>query len=491
MRGNKFSMKKNLLIAALLLISNIAISQDKNIAYYRDKAPFPLPEVKAPVFQDKDFLLTAYGAIGDGQSLCTEAFEKAITACNQAGGGRVVVPAGLWLTGPIKLQSNVNLHVERGGVIMFSKDFSLYPMAPLGNGSNSIICTPPISGYKLKNIAITGEGIIDGNGEAWRPVKKMKTTEDQWNKLLKSGGVLSNDKKIWWPTQEALDGEKYLKDLKKNKAEPASEDYIPARVFLRPNLVHLSNCENLLVEGITLRNAPKFVFYPTGCSNVIVRHATIFNEWWAQNGDGIDISACRNVVIYRCNVSVGDDGICMKSSGGNRQDRSKFNLQNVLVAECTVYHGHGGFVIGSNTDGGMENIYVSNCSFIGTDIGVRVKSNAGRGGLVHNIHIENIYMKDIIGEAVLFDTYYDDVPAGTDAKAVKNTKTDKAPEFTRFYFRNIYCAGAETGIFMRGLPGQPVHDIYFEDAVFAVKKDKALQNAENIILDKNVRFITE
>ncbi len=447
-------MKKLLIFTILATISLAAFAQGKTIEYYRSKAPFAMPEVKAPTFPDKDFIITAYGAVGNGQVLNTEAFEKAITACNQAGGGRVVVPAGLWLTGPIKLQSNVNLHVERGAIISFSTDFTLYAAAA------------PISGAKLKNIALTGEGIIDGNGQAWRPVKKEKMTEAQWKKLLKSGGAVDEKKNIWWPTQEILNSKKDI----------------------RPHLVHLSGCENLLVEDITLRNSPKFVFYPTGCKNVIVRHAVIFNEWSAQNGDGIDISACQNVVVYRCNVSVGDDGICMKSSGGNKeQDRSQFKLRNVLIAECTVYHGHGGFVIGSNTDGGMENIFVTNCNFIGTDIGIRVKSNAGRGGLVHKIYIQDIYMKDILGEAVSFDTYYDDVPAGTDAAAAKNTKVDKAPDFTHFYFKNIYCSGAETAVFMRGLPDYPIHDIQFENAIFATKKEKELIETNNITFT-NVEF---
>ncbi len=494
-----FFLETYLAISTFLYMKKIGLSllflgllfpafAQNGLSEYVAAAPFTMSEIKEPVFPAKDFPITAYNAVGDGHTLNTDAFAKAIAACSEAGGGHVTVPPGIWLTGPIELKSNVDLHVERGALVVFTTDFSQYPMGTLSPKSNTVVTTPPISGYKLKNIAITGEGIIDGAGEAWRPVKKEKMTAGQWKKITNSGGVLSKDGKLWWPSEEAMNGEAFLKTLKKNNPKTANE-YIPARVFLRPNLVHLTDCENVLIEDITLRNSPKFVLYPSGCTNIIVRYTTVFNEWWAQNGDGIDISACQNVIVYRCNVSVGDDGICMKSSSGAKQDTTQSKLKNVVVAECTVYHGHGGFVIGSNTDGGMENIFVKNCTFIGTDIGVRVKSNAGRGGVVKNIFVENIYMRDIQGEAISFDTYYDDVPAGADRDAVRNTKADKTPDFHHFYFKNIYCTGAETAFFFRGLPSQAIHDIRIENSVLSAEKGLVMQDADRLFF-KNVKLYT-
>ncbi|RYD96201.1 MAG: DUF386 family protein, partial [Sphingobacteriales bacterium] len=233
-------------------------------------------------------------------------------------------------------------------------------------------------------------------------------------------------------------------------------------------MVQLSNCENVLVEGVTIRNSPKFVFYPGSCTNLTMRNVTIFNEEWAQNGDGIDISACRNVLLYKCTVSAGDDGICMKSSSSASAAGPR--LENVVIAGCTVYRGHGGFVIGSNTDGGMNNIYVRDCNFIGTDIGIRVKSNAGRGGLVHNVFIRDIFMSDIRNEAILFDTYYEDVTAGKEAKDVKTTAQDKVPEFRDFRISNIYCHGARTAVSITGLPQMPVQQIYFDSMLISATR---------------------
>lgn len=442
-----------------------------------------MPAIVEPKFATKSFPITDYGAVGNGQTLNTEAFAKTIAACTKAGGGRVIVPAGLWLTGPVQLQSNVNLVVERGAIIQFTPDRTQYPIIKMG-GSSSFVVASPIYGYNLKNVAITGEGIIDGAGESWRPVKKSKVTAGQWKAFTRTG-VVSKDGSVWWPSKEALEGEDYLKTLKNNK-DAKAEDFQPARDFLRPYMVYLTNSENILIEGVTLRNSPKFVFYPNSCSNLTMRYVNVFNEWWAQNGDAIDISACKNVLIYKCNVSAGDDGICMKSSSSKNPNEAR--LENVVIAGCAVYHGHGGFVIGSNTDGGMNNIYVADCNFIGTDIGIRVKSNAGRGGLVHNIYIQDIFMRDIVEEAISFDTYYEDVPAGKEKEAVRTALRDKTPEFRDFYLRNIVCRGAQTAISITGLPEMPVQKLYFENVIISADKGYISEDAKDISF-KNVKLI--
>ena len=162
---------------------------------------------------------------------------------------------------------------------------------------------PPLSGHDLENISITGEGIFDGGGDSWRPIKKEKTTAAQWKNLLASGGVLNKEENIWWPSRAAMEGTEK-----------------------RPVLLQLNHCKRILLEGITLRNSPKFVFYPNNCTDLTMDHVSIFNEWWAQNGDGIDISACKNVVIYKCTVNAGDDGICMKSSGGKGGEEAALEM---------------------------------------------------------------------------------------------------------------------------------------------------------------------
>ncbi len=439
-----------------------------------------MPNINQPKFANKTYNIKDYGAIADGKTLCTKAFTSAIEDCNKNGGGIVFVPVGTWLTGPIELKSNVNLKTAKGAIVQFTTDHTQYPIILAGKTSTSYTPASPIYAYDADNIAISGEGIFDGAGDSWRPVKKSKVTAANWAELNKTG-VLSNDEKLWWPTREAMLGEDYLKKLKKEKETLTAEDYLPARDFLRPYMLYLVGCKNILVHGVTLRNSPKFVFYPTRCTNLTIDGINVYNDWWAQNGDGIDISACKNVVIFNTTLSVGDDGICMKSSGKNG-GANEANLENVLIAECTVYRAHGGFVIGSNTDGGMKNIYVSNCKFIGSDIGIRVKSNAGRGGKVQNIYCDNIQMKNIVNEAILFDTYYEDVVAGKNK--VGTTAKDKIPEFTNFYLSNITCDGAATAIYMNGLAEMPVHHIYFDKVTIKANKGFVATYAEDIDCSK-------
>ena len=440
------------LLSGLLLLSAQSLqaqSAEKDISWYVAHCPFPMTVPVVPEFPAHDFLLTDYGGIGDGHTLNTNAFQHAMEACSAAGGGRVVVGSGKWLTGPIQLLSHVNLYLAADAIVQFSSDHSLYPTIA-GHGS----ATPPLFAVGVDDIAITGSGIFDGAGDTWRPVKKEKMTPAQWSALLSSGGELSADGKIWFPAGET--GNR-----------------------LRPVLLSLINCHHILISGVLLRNSPKFVFCPNHCSDLTMDHTRIFNDWWAQNGDGIDISACRKVVLYECTVNAGDDGICMKSSGSASDGPA---LQDVVIAGCTVYRAHGGFVIGSNTDGGMHDIFVTGCHFIGTDVGLRFKSNIGRGGLVDDIYISDIQMQNIVREAVLFDTYYENIEVGLDKDPNKPKPQDKTPEFRDFHISRIYCNGAQTGIVITGLPQMPVSKISFDSLEIHSTKGLVATQARDIDL---------
>jgi len=480
---------KYLVLSLLLILSveNQTIAQfaRKPHTDYLVNLPFTTTGINPPSFPNKFFSVTDYGAVADGQTLNTQAIQKAIDACTNAGGGAVVFPPGAYLTGPFEIKSNVNLVVQQGAIILFTKDRTQYSIVKM-KGSSSYRVASPISADNATNIAISGEGIIDGGGESWRPMKKGKYTESEWKAALASGGVLNAKGDIWWPSKEAMNGEALSKKLKDNPNATA-DDYLAARDFMRPYMILFNNCKNVLVEDVTLRNSPNFVFYPTKCNNVIVRYAKVMNDWNAQNGDGIDISACKNVLIYKTTVSVGDDAICMKSSGG-KGDTTVFNLENVVISDCIVYRGHGGFVIGSNTDGGMRNIAVRNCNFLTTDIGIRVKSNAGRGGLVKDIYIDNIFMANIKEEAILFDTYYEDKPAGASDKTTETTPADKVPEFTAFHFNNITCTGAKTAIYFNALPEQYAHHIDFTNVTIS-SKEGVLANYTRFLTFNNVNII--
>ena len=453
-------------------------AQNKDFDYYLTGLPFKMPKIELPVFPEKTFNILDYGANGNGQVLNTDMFKKTIDACSKAGGGTVLVPPGVWLTGPIQLESNINLHLEKGALILLSRNHEEFPIIKYP-GSSKYSAASPVYGFNLENIAITGEGIIDGSGDTWRPVKKSKTTVSQWRGLLASGGVVSSDGQMWWPSKEAMDGEAYLKKMESENKKLTPEDYLHVRDFLRPYMILLINCKNVLLDGPTFENSPKFVFYPNRCENVVIRNIKVLNEWYAQNGDGIDISACKNVLIYNCTLSVGDDGICMKSSKSSR-DGNEAALQNIVIADCVVYHAHGGFVIGSNTDGGMKNISVKNCNFIGTDIGLRFKSVRGKGGLVEDIYVDNIFMKDIVNQAILFDTYYEvSQKEGEEQKVEVN---DKTPRFQKFYISNVVCNGAKNAVTITGLPEMPIKDINLKNITISAKTGFASKEAENINL---------
>lgn len=433
---------------------------------YTRSAPFQMAPPVLPDIPQRRVVITSFGAVGDGHTLNTAFIQKAIDTCAARGGGMVVVPPGLWLTGPIALKSRINLHLDQGAVLLFSPDHSLYPIMRTSAESHSYFVMSPVYGYKLHDIAITGPGIVNGSGRSWRPVKKEKMTPSQWNELVHSGGVVSDDGQMWWPTKEAMNGEAYLKSLKKSRHELRAEDYLPARDFMRPYMISLVSCHNVLIDGTTFMNSPKFALYPKYSHDLVIRNVKINNEWWAQNGDGIDIANCRNVAIYKCTVNAGDDGICMKSSRPSSDKSDSACLANVIIADCIVYHGHGGFVIGSNTDGGMKNIYVHNCDFIHSDIGIRVKSRRDRGGLVHDIYISGIYMAHIAGPAISFDTYYEQKTKSTGSHPVTAT----TPRFRDFHMDHIYCQGAASAITLTGLPEMPLGHLYFSDVNITANK---------------------
>jgi DNA sulfur modification protein DndE len=454
-------------------MANTPGDYNEGIKNYTSNLPFQMGEIKAPVFRDKSFNIRDFGAVPDGYTLNTEPINNAITKCSEDGGGIVIIPAGLWITGPIFLKSNVNLHADRGALVIFSKDHKNYPIVHLPIKGYSV--ASPILGYNLENVALTGEGIYDGSGETWRPVKKAKVTSSQWQNLIKSGGFVDNS--TWYTSQEAFDGLQGIKKFKSNK-NLAENDFIPYRESMRPYMTLLINCKNVLIDGITIQNSPTFALHPIQCENVIFANIKINNESWAQNGDGIDISSCDNVLIYKCTVSAGDDGICMKAGGGKKKSPV---LTDIVIADCVVYHAHGGFVIGSESDGGIKNISVKNCNFIGTDIGLRFKSAKDRGGLVENIFVDGIYMKDIVHEAVLFSFSYEQ------NLEQNQNKEEKLPVFRNFNLNNIICKGADYALLIDALSESPVKNVSITNSYFETAEGVRTDFADDVIFDK-VKF---
>ena len=455
-----------------------------------------LPVIQQPGFKKDSTYITKFGAIPDGQTLNTQAINAAIDACNKKGGGIVVIPSGLWLTGPIVLKSNVNLHLKKGALLQFTQDFDQYQLVE-GNweGIPQMRNQSPLSATNATNIAVTGYGIIDGGGEAWRQVRKDKLTETQWKKWVSSGGVVSEDGKSWYPSEQWLNASK-MKNPGEITPDKTPEFYKSVKDFLRPNLLVFTKCSKVLLEGVTFQNSAAWCLHPLMCEHLTVRHVTVLNPWFAQNGDGIDVESCKNVLIENSKFDVGDDGLCMKSGRDEAGRKRGMPTENVIIRDCQVYHAHGGFVIGSEMSGGARNMWISNCTFIGTDIGLRFKTTRGRGGIVENIYVDNIQMMDIPGEAILFDMYYmsvDPVALAGEKRELPKVETlpvtDATPQFKSFIIKNVVCNGAAKGIFIRGIPEMHVKDILLENMVLQAEKGIDCQEASGITF-KNITILS-
>jgi len=461
------------IVKATLLGVVIFITVIKSQAQWTQSAlPFNMPTVNIPVFKTDTFNIVNFGAKNDGITSNTKAIANAIEACSKTG-GTVLIPPGLWLTSPIVLKSNVNLHAVRGALVLFSRNLDDYPLLETTyEGLATLRCQSPISGIDLENVAITGGGVFNGSGDAWRPVKKSKLTQSQWISFVKSGGIVGKDGLTWYPSEKSMKGsEVNASGYLGPNAKP--EDYAAIKDFLRPVMVSLIRCKNVLLEDVTFQNSPSWCLHPLMCEHLTLQHVNVVNPWYAQNGDGIDLESCRIGKIDNCTFDAGDDAICIKS--GRDQEGRKRNMPTelFLITNCVVYHGHGGFVIGSEMSGGARNLFVSNCIFIGTDVGLRFKTTRGRGGIVEKIYVSDISMINIPTDAIGFDMYYGgaspvpesddkiiDVPKEIEAIPAVN---DATPQFRDFYIKNITCNGADRAIFLRGLPEMSIKNINLEN----------------------------
>ena len=456
-------------------------------AFFSARGGEMFPQAAIPSIPKASVTLTDFGGTGDGTAINTEAIAKAIAFLAEKGGGELVIPPGIWLTGPVKLRSNINLRLERGALLQFSGGFKLYPLTVIDmKGEKEVDSTSPISGNNLENVAITGEGIIDGGGDAWRPVKKGKVSESDWKALVKSGGVLNERGDTWWPSREAMGGERMVAQLRKSGSLKL-EDYEPAHPFLRPKMLRLIHCKKVLLEGVTFQNPPNWTLNPALCEDVSILNVTVHNSPAAQNSDALDMESCRRAVIRGCTFDAGDDGICLKSGKDAAGRRIGAPTEDVLIEGCAVYHAHGGFTIGSEMSGGVRNIHVNNCTFMGTDVGLRFKSARGRGGVVEKIFISNVRMEDVAGDAINFNMHYGgqsplDEDAGTNGANVPPV-TEETPRFRDIHIENVICRGAQKAVLLEGLPEMPIRDIYLENVSITSEAGAFVTDARGISFD--------
>jgi polygalacturonase len=359
-----------------------------------------------------------FGALGDGIALDTPAIQNAIAAASQVGGGTVFVPAGKYVTGSIFVRDNITLHIDAGAVLLGSENVADYPMVAMRwEGMTQPTHAPLITGDGLRNIAVAGRGTIDGRGEMWWKLHRAKTLDAP-----------------------------------------------------RPRLISFSNCTNVLIEGVTLTNSPAWTINPVRCENVTVDKVTISNPADSPNTDGINPDSCRNVHISNCHIDVGDDCVTIKSGIETESPELRAPCENITITNCTMVHGHGGVVIGSEMSGGVRNVVISNCVFIGTDRGIRLKSRRGRGGIVEDIRVANIVMTDVLCPFTM-NLYYHINARGDKYVSDKQPQpiTDGTPIFRHIHFSHINARNAQyAAAFLYGLPEMPIEDVSFDDVSIAM-----------------------
>ncbi len=450
-----------------------------------------LPKVQVPEFPEKKVSIEEFGAVSDGVTMNTKAINAAILSVSEAGGGTVVIPAGYWKTATIELKDNVHLHTEQGAFIKFSGDWRDYPLIHSHfEGFPTARCISPIYANGAENIAITGNGVFDGAGENWRVCKKWKFTAPQWEELKQKPGVYYEEKgenSLVYPSKASYEGNKY------NNAHGGMVDNLEEaeayRIFFRPVMVNLVGCKRVYLEGITFQNSPAWCLHPRMCDDILMEKVSMRNPWYAQNGDALDLESCHNVEIRGCIFDAGDDGICIKSGKNKPGRNTERATENVWIHDCIVYHGHGGFVVGSEMSCGVKNILVENCTFTGTDVGLRFKSCLGRGGAVENLLIRNIRMDNIKEHAIVMNMGYSSA-IGSEKDIEKQYPEEDIPEFCNIHMEDILCIGAKRGIEISGLMKKPIHNITIKDSFIQAKEGVRCQLCKDIRLE-NVTIATD
>jgi len=395
-----------------------------------------------------NFNVLQYGAKNDSSALATKAIAAAISAAVKKGGGTVYFPAGKYLTGPIHLRSNITILIEAGAELHFSDNFDHYlPFVESRyEGVDVKSFSPLFYAYKAENITITGRGLINGHGKKWWDfVEGYKETQprSKWQYLFDS--------------------------LNKNILLPDDPRQMN-RGFLRPPFIQPMYCKNVRIEGITIVNSPFWTVNPEFCENVTVDGVTINNPP-SPNTDGINPESCRYVHISNCHISVGDDCITIKSGKDIPGRTKKAPAENYTITNCTMLSGHGGVVIGSEMSGDVRKITISNCIFDGTDRGIRIKTARGRGGIVEEIRVDNIIMKNIRQQAVVLDMQY--------SKTNPEPVSERTPRFRNIHLSNI-TAQTKQAIFINGLAEAPVEDISFTDIQFDAQTGATVKEASGI-----------
>jgi polygalacturonase len=380
---------------------------------------------ETPVFNVLD-----YGARRDGSASSTEAFRAAIRECGRAGGGTVLVPAGQYVSGAIGLASNMTLYISSGAVIHFVTDRNEYPLVKgRFEGTEMLTPAPAIGGQNLENVTITGRGTIMADNAAWR---KLAFVPEYRSKLDELVATIEHKQPV---TEEQM-----------RAAAPA----------LRPNFIRLVDSRNILIEGIHVVSSPMWVIHPLYCENVVIRNVVV-ETYPGANTDGVDIDSCRHVRISDSFFDTGDDAICLKSGKDADGRRVGRPTEDVAISNCTVRHGHGAVVLGSETSGGIRNVVASNMVAHGTDRGIRIKSGRGRGGVLENIRFDNWVIEDTPYAAIEVTNYYTRVP--------DEPVSERTPVFRNIAISHVTINRAKVAVNIEGLPEMPIEGLRIEEVI--------------------------
>lgn len=422
--------------------------------------PEILSRIKPPVFPRADFPITKFGAKPGLKNDSTDAIARAVTACSKAGGGRVTVPAGEFLTGAIHLRSNVNLYMAKDATLKFSTDTRKYPIVlTRWEGMECMNFSPFIYAFGQTNIGVSGEGTLDGqaNNEHWWP----------WNGRPQYGW------KDGSPNQRAARAKLY--DMME-KGMPARYRVFGAGSYLRPNFIQPYRCRNVLIEGVRIVNSPMWEIHPVLCENVTVRRVRISSH--GPNNDGCDPESCNGVLIEDCYFDTGDDCIAIKSGRNEDGRRIGVATENVIIRECEMKDGHGGVTVGSEISGGVRNVFAENCRMDSPslDHALRVKNNASRGGLLENFYFRNISVGQVAHAVITIDFNYEEGAKGKFTPVMRNFSVDK-----------LTSGKSKYGVDIQGLDGAPVYDLSITNSDFGnVADGNIVKNLKGLKLS-NVR----
>ena len=424
-----------------------------------DRVPEILGRIVPPTFPARDFVITSYGARGDGRADCTEAIRTAIRACNSAGGGRVVVPAGRFLTGPIHLLSHVNLHVETGATVLFSRDPQAYLPAVFTRfeGMETMGYSPLIYAFEQENIAVTGAGTLDGQaGDAhWWPWK----------------GSANHGWKAGDPQQQpARDRLAAMVEA----GAPVANRVFADGSFLRPQFIQPYRCRNVLVEDVRIINSPMWEIHPVLCTNVTVRRVRIKSH--GPNNDGCDPESCRDVLIEQCEFDTGDDCIAIKSGRNADGRRLTAPTENVIVRNCVMKDGHGGVTIGSEISGDARWIFVERCTMDSPNLdrALRLKNNASRGGVLEHIYMRDVTVGEVADAVVSIDFTYEEGSKGLFTPVARDINVQRVSSRKSKY-----------ALYLRGFGNAPIEGVHLSDCQFHdVAMDNVLENVRDLTFDR-------